>query len=86
MVCMFQGTDLNEEVPGPETCQPRYTALVHRLQVLQRRERWRRAELLDGRVRYEPHTHDGCIRLVHCVISTWVGNIEIALQSDPLVV
>lgn len=50
VLIVWRRSDLGEEVPGAEPHQPGHTALIHRLQVLQRRERRRGNELLDGRV------------------------------------
>lgn len=44
---------LDQEVPSPQSGLPRHPAFIHGLQVLQGRERRRRRELLNGRVRWE---------------------------------
>ena len=48
-----RGPYLNQEVPGPQSGLPCHPAFIHRLQVLQGRDRRRGREFFDGRIRWE---------------------------------
>lgn len=54
--CRRPGPYLDQEVPRPQSGLPGHPAFIHRLQVLQRWERGRWRELLDGRVRWKART------------------------------
>ncbi len=52
--------NLDQEVPHPQAGPPRDAPLVHRLQVLQSREGWSRAELLHGSLGWRSQSQTSC--------------------------
>lgn len=61
--------NLDQEVPHPQAGPPRDAPLVDRLEVLQSRKGWSRAELLDGSLGWRSQiTIMDVIRLCHAVI------------------
>ena len=63
---------LNQEVPGPQSGLPCHPAFIHRLQVLQGRERRSGREFFDGRIRWEDKVY----------LVTRLGNVFRSAQAS----